>query len=166
LVLFALATLGCATTRDARYVYQDGQYGVVGIPEDSTHWPRDYRAQAERLMSRHFPQGFEIVLAEEVVEGSRTRTTAGTVSAELAPALPTDLVTVAKFGRTATSNQSDTLKIKECRIIYRKADRAPFGSFADEAAHTPELYIDPNECERRTLAAKVEKSCVGAEKGA
>jgi hypothetical protein len=152
LVLFALACLGCSTTRDARYVYQDGQYGVIGIPEDSTHWPHFYRDQAERLMSKHFPAGFEIVRAEEVVEGSRTRTTAGTVSAELTPALPTDLITVAKLGRTSTRNQSDTLKIKECRIIYRKADLAPLGSFADKATHSPELYLDPNEPERRTLA--------------
>lgn len=154
-MLIELASFGCCTMRDARYVYQDGQCGVVGIPEDTSRWPHYYRHQAERLMTEHFPDGFEIIRAEEVPEGSRTRTVGGSVTAELTPSLPSDLITVGKLGRTATCSpcsQADTLKIKECRIIYMKADLAlARGAYAKQATFTPSLYVDPNEAERRNL---------------
>ncbi len=34
---------GCAATRDVRFVYQDGDYGVVGLPENTDCWPNHYR---------------------------------------------------------------------------------------------------------------------------
>jgi hypothetical protein len=63
--------MGCASTEQARYVYQDREFGVVGIPANTDRWPNHYRTQADRLMQRHFPEGHEIVRAEEVVEEHR-----------------------------------------------------------------------------------------------
>ena len=82
---------GCATSEGVRYVYQDGDFGVVGMPENSDAWPTHYRRRAEKLMEAHFPEGHEIVRAEEVVEGERTLKLEGSNSAELAPQLPAGL---------------------------------------------------------------------------
>jgi hypothetical protein len=130
-----------------RYVYQDGQFGVVGIPENTDRWPTHYRRQADALMARHFPEGHEIVRAEEVVEGSRTLKVEGSNTAELAPQLPTALINIAKLGHTASRSQADTLKIKECRIVYRRAeaiDAEVQPGYADSASLAPAPYIDPN----------------------
>jgi hypothetical protein len=152
LVLPVLAsTLGCASTApQARYVYQDREFGVVGIPANTDRWPGRYRTRAEELMREHFPEGHEIVRAEEVVEGSRVLTTEGTNTAELAPQVPIDLLKIAKLGRVARRIQADTIKVKECRIIYRRAPRAdsPPSPFADRPALTPTAYVDPNADER------------------
>ncbi len=81
LILVALwssiwAAAGCQSVPDARYVYQDGEFGVIGIPRNSPYGRKDYNLQARELMTRHFPEGYEIVRAEEVVEGERTLDTA------------------------------------------------------------------------------------------
>ena len=151
-ILFVAATAalsaGCAGPRSCRYVYQDGRYGVVGIPENSDRWPTRYRSRAEGLMERHFPEGHEVVRAEEVVQGTRTTTTEGSSVAELAPALPLELLEVCKLGRTATRTQCDATKIKECRIIYRRVDRPDEDEYAASALLTPLAYVDPNAGER------------------
>lgn len=117
----SVAPVGCVGVGDARYVYQDGQFGVVGIPSNTAVWPHDYRAQAEELMRAHFPEGYAIVRAEEVVEGSRTLVLDGKTTAEVAPCLPSPLGRLATLGRTNGRTQSDSLKIKECRVLYKKA---------------------------------------------
>lgn len=157
IVLGALVGSGCATTGQARYVYQDGQYGVVGIPENTSVWPNYYRAGAEALMLKHFPSGFEVVRAEEVVEGSRTLTVFGTNSAQIDTDGPVPLVKVGKLGRTATRTQADNVKIKECRIVYKKAGCSatePELGFADHSSLTPEPYVDPNAEARKHVVAK------------
>ena len=68
----ALTPAGCSAGPDARYDYQDGQYGVIGIPKNTTKGPKDFRKQAVALMEQHFPEGYEIVRAEEVVESKRS----------------------------------------------------------------------------------------------
>jgi hypothetical protein len=154
-MLIALpACAGCTATKGVRYVYQDRDFGVVGVPENTDHWPTHYRRQAEKLMAAHFPEGHEIVRAEEVVEGSRMLKIEGSKTAELVPQLPNELVKVAKLGRSASQCQSDTLKIKECRIVYRRVPRAQEGAFADRPALTPTQYIDPNDAERRKANEK------------
>ena len=50
---------------------QDIEVGVIGIPQNSPYGKKDYRKQALNLMADHFPDGFEIVRAEEVIEGQR-----------------------------------------------------------------------------------------------
>jgi len=173
LVAALLSVSGCATTENVRYVYQDRDFGVIGMPENTDEWPTHYRRQAEKLMGEHFPEGHEIVRAEEVVEGSRLLKIEGSKTAEIVPQLPTELLKVARLGGSASRSQADTLKIKECRIIYRRVPRietsqteAPGGAkariragnrlartesadFADQAAVTPAQYLDPNDAERR-----------------
>jgi hypothetical protein len=173
IVAVLLASPGCATTQNVRYVYQDRDFGVIGMPENTDEWPTHYRRQAEKLMEEHFPEGHEIVRAEEVVEGSRLLKIEGSKTAEIAPQLPTELLKVARLGGTASRSQADTLKIKECRIIYRRIprvetshteDRGPAkarirsgnrparieaADFAEQAAMTPAQYLDPNDAERR-----------------
>jgi hypothetical protein len=150
--------IGCAGMHEARYVYQDGEFGVVGIPENTNLWPYYYRDQAEALMKAHFPDGHEIVRAEEVVEGSRTTTFKGTNTAEIAPHLPTPLLSVGKIGLTTDRSQADSVKIKECRIIYRKTPAsAPSEPFAALATPTPAPYVDPNALERRKAAGEEKK---------
>ena len=56
----------------ARYVYQDHDFGVVAIPMNTYLGKVSFRNEAEELMARHFPEGYEIVRAEEVNEGERT----------------------------------------------------------------------------------------------
>jgi hypothetical protein len=156
LIAIAAISSGCAATNGVRYVYQDGDYGVVGIPENTNRWPTRYHDQAEKLMTAHFPDGHEIVRAEEVIEGSRTLILKGTKSAEIAPQFPSELVKIAKLGRTDSRSQADTLKVTECRIIYRKSRHHEEG-FAQPPTLTPTQYVDPNAVERRKAAAS-EKS--------
>jgi hypothetical protein len=146
---------GCATSQGVRYVYQDGDFGVVGMPENSDRWPTHYRRRAEKLMDTHFPEGHEIVRAEEVVEGQRTLKLEGSNTAEVSPQLPAALLNVAKVGHSESHSQADTLKLKECRIVYRRTG-APDRSkgYAAAAGLNPTRYIDPNDAERR----KTEKS--------
>ena len=144
-----ISSFGCAGMREARYVYQDGEYGVVGIPENTNIWPDYYRDQAEVLMRSHFPEGHEIVRAEEVVEGQRTTTVKGTNTAEIAPHLPAPLFSIGKIGLTADRSQADSTKIKECRIIYRRSGSVlPPPDFAAASSPTPSQYVDPNAAER------------------
>lgn len=145
-MLLALAS-GCAATRQVRYVYQDGEFGVIGMPENSDRWPTHYRRQAERMMKDHFPDGHEIVRAEEVVEGTRTLTVQGTSTAGVLPVLP---ATVLQLGRSSCRSQADKMTLKECRIVYRRAGRAVGPVvYAPTATLKPTRYVDPNDPEHR-----------------
>jgi hypothetical protein len=142
---------GCASPSDARYVYQDGEFGVVAIPKNTTEGPEHYREHAEALMAQHFPQGYEIVRAEEVVEGSRTLTVGKTGNTELAPQVTPHLLALLKVGATVSRSQADTLALRECRIIYKRADpQAASGTasaslrFAPVPDWQPACYHDPN----------------------
>lgn len=156
LVLSAL-TAGCATSGQARYVYQDGQFGVVGIPENTDQWPTNYRERAEALMAVHFPDGYEIIRAEEVIEGSRTLTVNGSNSAQVEAETLIPLFKVGKLGRTASRTQADNVKIKECRILYKRAGcegEPPESGYAAHSTLNPEPYIDPNAEARTHIVAK------------
>ena len=144
---------GCASSQGVRYVYQDGNFGVVGMPENTDRWPSHYRHKAEKLMEEHFPDGHEIVRAEEVVEGERTLKVEGTKTAEVSPTTSTAIVSIGKLGRTSSRSLADTTKIKECRIIYRRigSPEVPTG-FAAAADPTPTQYVDPNAVERHKMA--------------
>jgi hypothetical protein len=147
---------GCMSTQDARYVYQDGQYGVIGIPRNTSIGKKDFRAQAHELMIMHFPEGYEIVRAEEVVEGDRTLDTARRVELDSEPgfAALNQMIKVGKFAKSTSSDQKDSVKITESRIIYRrKPDGQSKGrdGFTDLAGLSPELYIDPNQVMRKEL---------------
>ena len=144
------ASGGCAASQGVRYVYQDGDFGVVGMPENSDAWPTHYRKRAEKLMDAHFPEGHEVVRAEEVVEGERTLTVEDSKTAEVGPQVPGHLLDVAKLGRSESVTQADTVKIKECRIVYRRtAPTDKSKGFASAAGLNPSRYLDPNETEHR-----------------
>jgi hypothetical protein len=148
--------LGCMTSPDARYVYQDGEFGVIGIPRNSSLGKKNYREQANELMIKHFPEGFEIVRAEEVVEGERTLDTARKVELDSEPGVAAlnQMIKVGKFARSTSLDQKDSLKITESRIIYRrKVEGKPTGrdGFSALANLSPEFYIDPNHEVRKGL---------------
>jgi hypothetical protein len=147
---FAVVSLsGCAQTHGVRYVYQDRDFGVVGMPENTDCWPTHYRRQGEKLMDAHFPRGHEIVRAEEVIEGERTLKVEGSSSAEVSPQISKSLLKVVKLGHSASRSEAETVKVKECRIIYRRTDSAKPTGYAGAATLTPTLYVDPNAAERR-----------------
>jgi hypothetical protein len=154
LILLAGGLSGCATTESVRYVYQDKSFGVIGMPENTDRWPTHYHRRAEKLMKEHFPEGYEIVRAEEVTEGSRTLKIEGSSTAEINPQVPADILKIAKLGRTATRSQADTTKIKECRIIYRRTSHTEDTAFAFDVDVNPTRYVDPNEAERQTSTVK------------
>jgi hypothetical protein len=149
IALLAVLTTGCATTQSVRYVYQDKNFGVIGMPENTNKWPTYFHHRAEKLMGTHFPEGFEIVRAEEVTEGSRTLKIEGSKTAEISPQIPAEILKIAKFGRTASRSQADVTKIKECRIIYRRSARAEENAFSSDVDCVPTRYLDPNESERK-----------------
>jgi hypothetical protein len=153
-VAVAPACAGCRGQPDARYIYQDGDYGVIGIPENSPFGKKDYRKQAEELMARHFPGGHEIVRAEEVVEGQRVLDKSRKSEFETDPAISAlnQKINLGKVAQTTSTQQKDSLPILESRIIYkRKTKEEPKGlnGFSALATLMPELYLDPNEMARR-----------------
>jgi hypothetical protein len=155
-VVLSLGGTGCMSTPDARYVYQDGEYGVIGIPRNSSLGKKNYREQAEELMTRHFPEGYEIVRAEEVVEGERTLDTGRKLELETDPSVAAfnQLVKIGHLAKVESLDQKDMIKITESRIIYRrKHDGKATGKdgFTSVATLAPELYIDPNQVTRKEL---------------
>jgi hypothetical protein len=150
LSLFAIAFLtGCVHTRDVRYVYQDRDFGVVGMPENTDCWPTHFRRRGEKLMEEHFPEGYEIVRAEEVIEGERTLKVEGSHSAEVSPQVSNSLFKTVKLGHSNSHCEAETVKVKECRIIYKRTGSANPNGYAGATTLTPALYVDPNATERR-----------------
>jgi hypothetical protein len=155
-----VALVGCADPPRARYVYQDADFGVIGIPQNAVVGKIDYRAEATELMARHFPEGYEIVRAEEVIEGQTTRERTKKTEIDADPNVLTmnQWVKVGKLGRTTSYDEKDQLQLRECRIVYR---RKPVGTpgrpgqFAAATTLEPRLYIDPNESLRRPTSAPI-----------
>ena len=134
----------------ARYIYQDGEFGVVGIPVNNYQKKIDFRAQAEGLMARHFPEGYEIVRAEEVNEGERIRDVGRKTEIETEPAVAAlnQIIRLGSLNRTTSFAEKDKLQVRECRIIYKKkpfTHRAAPASLPSTTSLAPPLYIDPNE---------------------
>lgn len=153
-VLFAVC--GCATPPSARYVYQDCEFGVIGIPQNTFQGKANYRAQAELLMSRHFPAGYEIVRAEEVIEGEKLLDLGKRTDMAAQVAAANQLIALGRLARATSFEEKDKVQARECRIIYRKktADVSTGAvGFAHVTSLNPPLYIDPNEILRRQAQA-------------
>ena len=146
---------GCVGDGGVRYVYQDKDFGVVGMPENTNRWPTHYRRRAEKLMDKQFPDGHEVVRAEEVEAGLRTLKIEGAKTAEISPRTPSDFLSIAKIGRTASRSQSDTTKIKECRIVYRRLGSELSRGYSADVALNPTRYLDPNDLARKKLEAGI-----------
>jgi hypothetical protein len=156
LALLMVAVTGCAHPPLARYVYQDGEFGVVAIPVNTYHDRLDVRLQAEELMARHFPEGYEIVRAEEVNEGERILDLGNRTELVSEPAIKalSQVIQLGKIDRTTSYSEKDKLQARECRIIYRKKPIEGTGRpspFAAVTSLSPPLYIDPNEILRRQV---------------
>src|ERR1700679_937562 len=156
-----LATSGCYTPMVARYIYQDGEYGVVGIPVNSYQKGLNFQGQAEELMSRHFPEGYEIVRAEEVNEGERIRDVGRKTEFETEPAVAVlnQIIRLGSLNRTTSFAEKDKLQVRECRIIYKKKSvHTPgrTGQFASVTSLAPPLYIAPNEVLRPQIKTSAE----------
>jgi hypothetical protein len=162
----APACAGCKSQADARYIYQDGNYGVIGIPQNSPFGKKDFRKQAEDMMARHFPDGHEIVRVEEVVEGQRVLDKSRKSEFETDPAISAlnQRINLGKIAQTTSTQQKDSLPILESRILYkRKTKDEPNGlnGFSAIATLMPELYLDPNEmarCREKIELAELKKS--------
>jgi hypothetical protein len=152
----ALAMAGCARPIVARYIYQDGEFGVVGIPINTYQKKVDYRDQADKLMARHFPEGYEIVRAEEVIEGERTLDVGKRTELETEPGLAAlhQVLKLGRLDRVTSVEQKDKLQVRECRIIYKRkppCTHGRSGQFALASSTAPSLYIDPNDVLRRQI---------------
>jgi len=159
LISLWIAVCGCANPPSARYVYQDGEFGVIGIPRNTYLEKIDYWAQVEVLMARHFPEGHEIVRAEEVTEGQRTLDIGKKSEFDAEPNFTAlnQRIKLGKLGRTTSYAEKDQLQLRECRIVYkRKSAGTPgrSGQFAAVASLTPQLYVDPNEAIRHRPGAQ------------
>jgi hypothetical protein len=160
-----LATSGCMNQQNARYIYQDGQYGVIGIPANTPFGQKNYLKQSQELMARHFPDGYEIVRTEEVVEGQRILNQDRKTEYETDPTIAAlnQTIKVGKLAETRSLETKDSLPILESRIIYkRRSPHGPFGAngFSALASLTPEFYLDPNEmarCRARVEIAEAKK---------
>ncbi len=166
LAAVVLALAGCKSQPDARYIYQDGEFGVIGIPQNSPYGRKDYLKQAEDLMARHFPEGHEIVRAEEVVEGQRVLDKSKRSEFETDPSISAlnQKIDIGKLAQTTSTQQKDSLPILESRIIYRRKTReGPPGAngFSAVATLSPQSYLDPNEmarCRERIELADMKKA--------
>lgn len=148
---FAGAT-GCARDREARYVYRDGQYGVIAVPKNTASWHH----QAERLMAQHFPAGYDIVREEEIDSGTRKADLDMKRKVGINPGAGMSqlLVGLGASERSREEKYSDETKLHESRIIYKSRVAAPEVGFAVASTLTPEMYADPNSKVRHGEADK------------
>lgn len=68
IVVVVIACTGCSV----RQVYRDSSGGVLALPVNANAWPFNYRDEAEQVMQRQFPQGYEITHEGEEVVGETT----------------------------------------------------------------------------------------------
>jgi hypothetical protein len=164
-----LSASGCAKPIVARYIYQDGEFGVVGIPVNTYHGKLGFRAAAEELMTRHFPEGYEIVRAEEVNEGERILDLGRKTELETEPKLSAlnQVLKLGKLDRISSFEEKDKLMARECRIIYKKKSlnsAVRNGQFAIASTASPPLYLDPNKIMREEISAELLAKASGASK--
>src|SRR5262245_18769720 len=158
-----LAGSGCMNSPAPRYVYQDGEYGVVALPQNTSRWPTYYRERAEELMARHFPEGYEIVRAEEVAQGKRSLSIGKTTEAELDPGVlvpaANNYIKIGKLDSIATRKREDQVQIIEARIIDKRKTGVPATQgYSTIASLSPPTYLDPN------MAARLDDAQLRAEK--
>ena len=161
--LVALQTAGCMRPLVARYVYQDRDFGVVAIPMNTYLGKMSFRDEAEELMARHFPDGYEIVRAEEVNEGERTLDVGRKTQIETEPNFTAlnQMIKLGKLDQTTSFEQKDKIMVRECRIIYKRksaASAVSTGQFAATSSINPRFYIDPNEAVRRQNAEMIARN--------
>jgi hypothetical protein len=163
LSLVLLPAAGCMKPIVARYVYQDHEFGVVAIPINTYLGKVSFRDEAEELMAHHFPDGYEIVRAEEVNEGERTLDVGRKTQIETEPNVTAlnQMIKLGKLDQTTSFEQKDKIMVRECRIIYKRKSHPQAvhaGQFAAMSSLNPRFYIDPNETVRRQNAETLAKT--------
>jgi hypothetical protein len=145
--------LGCSQEREARYVYRDGRYGVIALDSDT----KTSRQQAAKLMSDHFPGGYEIVREEEIDTGSRKSEQAQKQASAIKPGAGVSrlLVGIGESSRSSEKNYQDELRLHEVRIIYRSSNDKQEAGYTALSSATPEMYADPNKAIRHLETTKV-----------
>ncbi len=163
--VIAITAGGCKSQQNARYIYQDGEFGVVGIPQNSPFGSSNYQQQAAELMARHFPSGFEVVRAEEVVEGQRVLDKSRKSEIETDPSVSAlnQRIQFGKLAQTTSTQQKDSLPILDSRIIYKRRTetgsrrRCRHGLRREPCrARAQEFYLDPNEMEAARCRERIE----------
>jgi hypothetical protein len=139
LFLLALsAQLGCQT---ARYVRRDGAHGEVAIPSNSNSWPYYNRDQAEKLMTKHFPEGYEVDVEEEAVIGQKTdyseNGSGAGVPVRIGRGLNIGVGIGNKTGTATTTNKT------EWRLRYRRKGAKAAASQAAEEIPALEIEDQP-----------------------
>lgn len=147
-----IGAAGCSQNREARYVYRDGNYGVIGIARDT----KAARREADRLMTRHFPDGFDVVREEEIETGSRKADQLTKRNSSIKPGAGMSQFLIGVGGASAENESKfvDDVKLHEVRIIYRNRQSGSQEGFTATASITPEMYSDPN---RKSRAVGEEK---------
>lgn len=134
-LLALVAQLGCQT---ARYVRKDGATGEVAIPSNSNSWPYYNRDQAQKLMSQHFPEGYEVDIEEEAVIGQKTdyseNGTGAGVPIRLGRGVGLGVGIGNKTGTATTTNKT------EWRLRYRR--RGAKQGVTQGAEEVPALEIE------------------------
>jgi hypothetical protein len=97
---------GCARPR---FVEVSREGGVVAIPSNSNQWPTYYRDKAEKLIREKCPDGYEVVMEEEVVTGQVTHVESRTKTKE-APSL--DLGKIAYDSQDPENNAASLAGVK------------------------------------------------------
>ena len=156
-----LAASGCYTPMVARYIYQDGEYGVVGIPVNNYQKRLDFRAQAEGLMAATFRKATRSSVPRRLMKESGSGTWAGRRKSTTEPAVAVlnQIIRLGTLNRTTSFAEKDKLQVRECRIIYKKKSvHTPgrTGQFASATSLAPPLYIDPNEILRHQIKTGAE----------
>lgn len=159
-ILSVATAFGCMTQPQARYIYQDGEYGVIGIPQNSPYGRQDYTQQAHALMTRHFPDGYEIVRAEEVVEGQRILDRSRQSQFETDPSFSAldQKINLGKVAQTMSTQTKDSLPILESRILYRRKSAGNLpgpNGYSIVSDVKPKLYLDPNDMAREQAALQI-----------
>ena len=155
---------------NARYIYQDGNYGVIGVPHNSPYGMKNYEKQARELMARHFPEGYEIVRTEEVVEGQRVLDRSRSRQLETEPTISAldQKIKLGRLAETDSTQQKDSLPITESRIIYKRRsaeDPVTLTGFAEKPTGIPEFYLDPNELMRARAKVEIAEAKEGKKPG-
>lgn len=159
-ILLVATVSGCMTQPQARYIYQDGEFGVIGVPQNSPYGRQDYTQQAQSLMARHFPDGYEIVRAEEVVEGQRILNRSHQSELETDPAFSAldQKIRLGKIAETMSTQTKDSLPILESRILYRRKSAGSVpgpNGYSTVSDLKPKLYLDPNDMAREQAALQI-----------
>jgi hypothetical protein len=147
----AAPAVGCSATNSVRYVYQDHESGVVALSQLN---PRSM-AHATALMEKQFPnKNYEIVRSVEIEEGDRTVFESDQTKASFSPTLNPRHNLLQGLGITGLGagqashdrdrEHADRVKIKETRIVYRRANpNIPASNpYASNVAYHPEYYVD------------------------